>query len=236
LTAAAAAAPVGVLGGTFNPVHHGHLRSALELVERLDLARLHLMPSAQPPHREAPDCSAEDRAAMVELAVRGEPRLVCDRRELRRAGPSYSFDSLISLRAELGAERSLCLSVGFDAVAELDGWHRWRELLDLAHLVVIARPGWQLPQGGEVAEWLAQHRVHEHAALRAAPAGGVLVETLRPLDISATDIRALLAAGRSARFLLPDSVLGYIESHHLYQAEEARVPSSNKALDNLDGS
>jgi nicotinate-nucleotide adenylyltransferase len=236
LTTTAALAPVGVMGGTFNPVHHGHLRSALELVERLGLARLHLMPSARPPHREAPDCSAEDRAAMVELAVRGEPRLCCDRRELARAGPSYSVDSLAELRRELGPERSLCLILGFDAVAELDTWHRWRELLDDAHLVVIARPGWALPSRGEVARWLAGHRVYEHAALHAAPAGGVLVEELRPLAISATDIRALLAAGRSARFLLPESVLDYIESHHLYRAEEARVTPPNTPLDTLDGS
>ena len=107
---------VGVFGGTFNPVHYGHLRSALELVERLQLAQLRLMPSAQPPHREAPECSAAHRAAMVELAVAGEPRLACDTRELQRPGKSYTIDSLVELRAELGAGTGLCMVMGCDAL------------------------------------------------------------------------------------------------------------------------
>lgn len=217
MTPALASGPVGVFGGTFNPVHLGHLRSAVELVELLGLDYLNLMPCARPPHREAPDCSADDRARMVELAVREEPRLRCDRRELRREGASYSVDSLAELRAELGPGRSLCLVVGFDAVAALDSWHRWRELLDHAHLVVIARPGWQLPATGDVARWLRDHRARDGEALAASPAGRVLVAELRPLDISSTEIRSLLAAGRSARFLLPEPVLDYIESHHLYR-------------------
>ncbi len=110
---------VGVFGGTFNPVHYGHLRSALELVERLQLEQLRLMPSAQPPHRDAPQCSAAHRAAMVELAVAGEPRLVCDARELQRAGKSYTIDSLIELRSELGADTGLCMVLGCDAVLDI---------------------------------------------------------------------------------------------------------------------
>ena len=116
---------VGILGGTFNPVHYGHLRSALELVERLQLAQLRLMPSAEPPHRDAPQCSAFHRAAMVELAVAGEARLVCDARELKRAGKSYTIDSLIELRAELGSGTGLCLVMGCDAVLGITQWHRW---------------------------------------------------------------------------------------------------------------
>ncbi len=210
-------APIGVLGGTFNPIHHGHLRSALELVERLELEHLRLIPCARPPHREAPDCSARQRAAMVELAVAGEPRLRCDRRELERAGLSYTVDTLASLRGELGGERPLCLVLGFDAVATLDSWHRWQALLDYAHLVIIARPGWALPQHGAVAEWLGRHRVTEPAELRQRPAGAVLTLALRPLAIASTDIRALLAEGRSPRFLLPEPVLDYIETHQLYR-------------------
>ena len=208
--------PVGVLGGTFNPVHYGHLRSALELVERLQLQQLRLMPCAVPPHREAPGCSAEHRDAMVQLAVAGEPGLACDSRELRRAGKSYTIDSLIDLRDELGDDHSLCLVMGCDAVLGIDSWHRWGELLDWAHIVVIARPGWHLPQSGTVAEWLVAHRLPA-AAARQRPAGGIIVEELRPLAISATEIRDLLAAGRSARYLLPEPVLDYIQSHHLYQ-------------------
>ena len=208
--------PVGVLGGTFNPVHYGHLRSALELVERLQLQQLRLMPCAVPPHREAPACSAQHRAAMVDLAVAGEPRLACDSRELQREGKSYTIDSLIELRDELGADLGLYLVMGCDAVLTIDAWHRWRELLDWAHIVVIARPGWHLPQSGTVARWLASHQLPAAAALE-RPAGGIIVEELRPLAISATEIRDLLAAGRSARYLLPEPVLDYIESHRLYQ-------------------
>ena len=208
---------VGVFGGTFNPVHYGHLRSALELVERLDLDHLDMMPCAVPPHRETPSCDASHRAAMVELAVAGEARLGCDSRELRRPGNSYTIDSLIELRGELGAEHSLCLVMGCDALLGITSWHRWQELLDWAHIVVIARPGWHLPGSGTVAEWLSTHALAHPGALAEQPAGGILLQELRPLDISSTEIRELLSAGRSARYLLPEPVLEYIEAHGLYR-------------------
>jgi nicotinate-nucleotide adenylyltransferase len=211
------AAPVGVFGGTFNPVHYGHLRSALELVERLQLGQLSLMPSAEPPHRETPVCSAQHRSAMVSLAVAGEPRLACDARELQRPGKSYTIDSLIELRGEVGAGRSLCMVIGGDALLNIDQWHRWQALLDWAHIVVIARPGWDLPSSGAVAQWLQAHRLENASALRQQPAGGVLIEALRPLAISSTEIRDLLATGQSARYLMPQSVLDYIETHALYR-------------------
>jgi nicotinate-nucleotide adenylyltransferase len=207
---------VGVFGGTFDPVHYGHLRSALELVERLQLRELRLMPSAVPPHRDTPACPAAHRAAMVALAVAGEPRLVCDDRELRRAGASYTIDSLMELRGELGDGHSLCLVLGCDALLAINTWHRWQELLDWAHVVVIARPGWQLPGEGPVADWLKHHRLADPRGLRQRPNGGILVEELRPLAISSTEIRGILAAGRSPRYLLPQAVLEYIEGHHLY--------------------
>ena len=207
---------VGVFGGTFNPVHYGHLRSALELVERLQLEQLRLMPSASPPHRDAPECSAERRAAMVELAVTGEPRLVCDAREMQRPGKSYTIDSLIELRGELGAQQGLCMVLGCDAVQDIATWHRWQELLDWAHIVIIARPGWQLPRAGELAQWLKVHQLESPELLRQRPCGGIVIEELRPLAISSTEIRDLLASGRSARYLMPQSVLDYIQTHTLY--------------------
>lgn len=223
------ASPVAILGGTFNPIHNGHLRSALELVELLGLERLHLMPSANPPHRGAPACPAGCRADMVELAVAGEPRLVCDRRELARSGPSWTVDSLTGLRAEYGPERSLGLVMGCDALLGLDRWHRWQALLDFAHVIVIARPGWRLPAAGAVAEWLADHQIKDARALRERPAGGVLVLELRPLAISSTEIRALCSGGRSARYLLPEPVLDYIETHRLYRgtADDNLLPGEN---------
>ena len=208
---------VGVFGGTFNPVHYGHLRSALELVERLHLEQLRLMPSGQPPHRDTPQCSAAHRAAMIELAVAGEPRLVCDPRELHRAGKSYTIDSLIELRNELGADTGLCMVLGCDAVLDITSWHRWQELLDWTNIVVIARPGWELPRTGTVAQWLSANCVDDPGALRQRPAGRIVIEELRPLAISSTEIRNLLAAGRSARYLMPQAVLDYIQTHKLYR-------------------
>ncbi len=210
--------PVGVLGGTFNPVHYGHLRSALELVQSLQLEQLRLMPCAAPPHRETPTCSATHRAAMIELAVAGEPHLACDSRELRRSGKSYTIDSLMDIRRELDAGQSLCLVMGCDAVLDIATWHRWQELLDWAHIVVIARPGWHLPQAGVVAEWLESHHLAPEA-LRQRTAGGIVIQELRPLAISSTEIRNLLGVGKSARYLLPEAVLNYIKTHNLYEEE-----------------
>jgi len=221
----------GVFGGTFDPVHYGHLRSALELVERLGLERLRLMPCARPPHRAAPQCGAEHRATMVELAVAGESRLCCDTRELRRAGTSYTIDSLEELRTALGAQTGLCMVVGCDAVLGIAGWHRWQELLDWAHIVVLARPGWALPQTGVVADWLRRHRLGERNALSERPAGGILIEELRPLDISSTEVRHLLGAGLSARYLLPSSVLEYIESHQLYRGAQGRGAENQESYE-----
>lgn len=217
MNSAPGTAPVAMFGGTFNPIHHGHLRSALELVEGLGLERLHLVPCAIPPHRERPDCPAARRADMVELAVRGESRLFCDRRELQRQGPSWTVDSLAELRSEYGEQRPLCLVVGCDALLGLPQWHRWQELLVFAHVVVIARPGWELPRRGKVADWLGHHRLPDAATLARKPAGGVLVQELRQLPVSSTEIRQLCAAGRSPRFLLPDAVLDYIVDNGLYR-------------------
>ncbi len=207
-----------MFGGTFDPVHYGHLRSAVELVERLQLERLRLMPSARPPHREPPDCSAEHRAAMVALAVAGEPRLDCDTRELARDGASFMIDSLMELRRELGTEPGLCMVMGCDAVLGITDWHRWGELLDWAHIIILARPGWTLPESGEVADWVRRHRLEARGQLRRRPGGGIVIEELRPLDISSTEIRELLAAGLSARYLMPQAVLEYIQEHQLYRA------------------
>lgn len=213
------AGALAVFGGTFNPIHFGHLRSAMELLEGLGLAQLRFMPASVPPHREAPSVAAEDRAAMVERAIAQEPRFACDRRELQRAGPSYTVDSLEELRAELGREQSLCLVMGCDALLGLPSWHRWSELPNLAHLVIMARPGWALPTEGTLAAWLQDHQGTPED-LHREPAGRVITQTLRPQDISATNIRSLLQLGFSARYLLPESVLAYIAERGLYAKQE----------------
>lgn len=212
------AAPLGVFGGTFDPVHIGHLRTAVELRESLGLEAVRFMPAAQPPHRDAPGVLPEHRAAMVELAVAGVPGLSCDRRELARSGPSYSVDSLTELREELGARRGLCLIVGSDALAGLPHWHRWEALIDLCHIVCVARPGWEWPRAEPLAGWLRARITEEPQQLSRRAAGCVFAARLRPLPVAATELRALLQSGRSARYLVPDTVLDYIECHGLYGA------------------
>jgi nicotinate-nucleotide adenylyltransferase len=216
---------VALLGGTFDPIHIGHLRSALELRERFGFAQIRLIPSHRPPHRDAPGASAAQRLQMLQLALAGETQLCADDRELKRAGTSYTFDTLAELRAELGQQCSLSLIMGCDAFAELDSWHRWRELLQLAHIVVIARPHHELPTRGAVAELLITHRA-EPDVLQKNSCGSVVVAELTPLPIAATAIRALIAAGRSPRYLLPDAVWSFIREQALYQQPTAALLST----------
>ena len=207
---------IGILGGTFNPVHNGHLRTAVELRERLQLAAVRLMPAAAPPHRGRVDCPAEMRAEMVGLACEAVPGIDCDRRELERPGPSYTIDSLAEIRAEEGADRSLCLVLGIDAAAHLDSWRRWRELPDYAHLVLVARPGWDLPRSGPAADWVAARLVPDAAALGEKPAGAVFIAALTPYAISSTAVRERIAAGKPPGDALPDPVWHYIQERGLY--------------------
>lgn len=189
----------------------------MDLAQHLELDEVRFIPAADPPHRDTPIVGAEHRAAMVERAISGIEGFSCDRRELARQGPSYTVDTLAELREELGDEASLCLVMGSDAAAGLATWHRWKELANLAHIVIQARAGWSLPTDDEVGQYLAP-RLVEPAALWEKPAGLATQVTLRQLEISATEIRALLQSGQSARFLLPESVLTYIEDQGLYGA------------------
>lgn len=207
---------MGLFGGTFDPVHIGHLRTALELREALGVEQMRLIPTARPPHRDSPEVAAEHRLAMLAAAIGDEPGLVADDRELRRAGPSYTIDTLAEVRAEVGAGVSLCLCLGMDSLVKLASWRRWREFTDFAHLVVAARPGWQAPAAGAVADWLADRWVRHPEQLRAAAAGRALILSLTLLPVSATRLRGDLAHGRSVRYLVPDAALAYLRSHGLY--------------------
>ena len=149
--------PIGIFGGTFDPIHYGHLRTALELQATLDLAVVHFVPCANPPHRAAPMTDGALRLKMVRAAIRDERGFVADDRELVREGPSYTIDTLASFRAEFAAQ-ALCLMVGMDAFLGLPQWHRWRELTTLAHIVVAHRPGWQAPTSGTLGELLRERR------------------------------------------------------------------------------
>ncbi len=207
---------IGLFGGTFDPVHIGHLRTALELKNALHLAEMRLLPSAHPPHRAQPETSAEHRLAMLKLGVDNEPGLVADDRELLRKGPSYTRDTLAEMRAEIGPDMPLCLCIGMDSLITLNQWHRWQELTDYAHIVAAARPGWHLPKEGEVLEFVHSHRAHTAEELHMTPAGKLLIVEMTLLPISATGIRQALERGESIRYLVPDAIIDYINQNQLY--------------------
>ena len=193
--------PLALFGGTFDPVHLGHLSVAWEAAELLD-AEVRLLPASVPPHRAPPIATAAQRVAILRAGLRGQSRLTLDTRELDRAGPSYTIDTLHELRAEQG-ERPLVLLLGADAFAGLAGWHRWRELFEAAHIGVLSRPGIAARLPDALEREVAGRRVGDAAQLRALPAGKVIELAVTPLEISATRIRELLAAGRDPRYLLP---------------------------------
>ncbi len=208
---------IGILGGTFDPIHIGHLRAALETAELMALDQVRLIPSARPPHRDTPQVSAEQRLQLVQLAAANLPPLLVDDRELRRDSPSWTIDTLQSLREELGAQAQLFLLLGWDAFCGLPSWQRWTELLDHCHLLVLQRPDADLDAPQALRDLLAARSVADPQALQ-GPAGQIAFVWQTPLAVSATDIRRRLATGRSARFLVPDAVLQHIHAHGLYHA------------------
>ncbi len=202
---------IGILGGTFDPVHYGHLRPALEVQQALGLEQLRLIPLRDPPHRPDPQTTAGQRLAMLRAAVKDQPGFQVDTRELEREGKSYSVLTLHSLRQELGPARPICLLLGSDAFRHFPDWHRPDEILELAHLVVMERPG-EAHQ-----EHYPDHHCADPGALRRQAAGLILFQTVTQLGISSTRIRAMIAAGSSPRYLLPDPVLTLIERDGLYR-------------------
>lgn len=212
--------PLGLFGGTFDPVHYGHLRLAEEAIAQLGLAGVRWIPAGNPPHRGAPQVTAAQRLAMVSRSTADNPRFSVDPAEVEAAAPSYTVLTLERLRAELGPAQPLVLLVGADAFAGLASWHRWPEILDLAHVAVSHRPGFPVEAASlptALADAFRQRRLADVGGLRAAPGGGIVTFAMTQLAISATQIRKLLANGLSARYLLPDGVLDYISSHSLYR-------------------
>lgn len=213
--------PVAILGGTFDPVHDGHLHLAQDVRRALALPEVRLVPGGDPPHRGGPAAPAQARLAMLRLAVQNQPGLVVDAREIERGGKSYTVDTLEELRAG-NASRPLLLILGADAFHGLPSWHRWRDVLRLAHLVVAARPGIDLERDlpAELAPEWRSRRIADPSLLHSTPAGAIYRQAITPHPISATAIRMQLARGKAGRAavirLLPPSVLAYIDSHHLY--------------------
>jgi nicotinate-nucleotide adenylyltransferase len=203
---------VGILGGTFDPIHYGHLRPAQEACTQLELAELRFVPAFRSPLRASPVAAREHRLRMVELAIHGLAGFRLDDRELRRGGVSYTVTTLEELRGELG-DRALCLIIGMDQFRSFEHWHRWREILDLGHLVVLNRPGCEPPSPPD---WAAARLTADGAALARTAAGRLVFLTVQPQDISATRIRERLARGESVAGLVPPAVIEYIQSNRLY--------------------
>jgi len=207
--------PVGLFGGTFDPIHYGHLRTAYELWQSLRLAQVRFLPTGNPPHREPSLASTELRVQMVQAAIAGNEAFVLDDRETRREGLSYSVDTLLDLRRDF-PERSLCLLLGMDAFLGMPHWHRWRDIFDLAHVVVAHRPGWKAPITGPLGEVMVDRGTGSVRELHAAPAGRVYVHAVTQLEIASTDLRQLILAGRDLRYLVPDAVRDLIATSGCY--------------------
>ena len=228
-------APMAVLGGTFDPVHHGHLRLAIDLTETMKLDNIRLMPGFQPVHRDRPSATAEQRLKMLELAVADIEQLTVDDRELRRKGPSYTLLSLQELRAEIGAEKPLFFIMGEDAFSQLDSWYQWQDLIKYAHLMVAIRPGNHPKISQQLEDFVHKNEYKAElidasasnsmklmpygytGALYPETAAGKVVWMNNPiLEIASSDIRKRIAEKRSIRYLLPASVYQYIKQQKIY--------------------
>ncbi len=209
---------IGIYGGTFDPVHYGHLRPALDVYQALPFSEICFIPCGEPPHREAPYANQQQRLAMLRLALADQSAFRIDERELQRKGPSFMVDTLGELRAEYG-QRSLCLIIGFDAFLGLESWHQWQAIPELAHLLVTHRPGWrkgEIESRSALAQLVALRQMPTEG-LTQHPAGGIVFLPVTQLDISSTRIRELVAAGKDARYLLPDNVYELIKQEKFYQ-------------------
>ena len=208
---------MGIFGGTFDPIHYGHLRTAFEMLQALRFDEVRFMPCGSPPHRGTPVANASLRLQMVQLATEGQHGFVVDDRELQREGPSYSVDTLTALRGEFPL-RSLALIIGMDAFLGLPKWYQWREILQLAHIVIAHRPGWRAPDMGPLGELLADRGTHRIGDMHQAKSGHIYIHDVTQLEISSSEIRELVAAGRDPRFLMPDAARDVIEQSECYAA------------------
>ena len=213
--------PMGIFGGTFDPIHCGHLRTAFELMQELRLAEVRIIPAGAPPHRDQPIADPGLRLAMVRAAIVDQRGFVVDDREVRRTGMSYSVDTLTDLRAAF-PQRSLCLILGMDAFLGLPNWHRWRDILSLAHIVVAHRPGWKAPITGPLGEMMVDHGTGSSQDLDNALAGRIYIHGVTQLEISSTDLRNIITSGRDPRYLVPDAVRDIINETGCYARFQRR--------------
>lgn len=208
---------VGIFGGTFDPIHYGHLNLAQELLQQLPLDEIRFIPCQIPVFDKTAQASPQQRLAMLQLALSEHTKFVIDERELNRLTPSYTVDTLLSLRNEIN-KASLCLIIGTDTLNDLTRWHRWHELIQLAHFIIVLRPDYPLPQSGEVADLIQQHQINDAQLLKQKSAGYIYIANTKPSTISATEIRHKIAADINIENLLPNNVLKFIKQENLYQS------------------
>ncbi len=208
-----------LFGGTFDPIHYGHLRPVEALAQQVGLKKVTLLPNNVPPHRPQPEASAQQRVAMLRCAIADRPLFDIDTRELARETPSWTVATLEMLRAERGAKQPLAFIIGQDSLLTLAKWHRWQDLLSLCHLLVCQRPGYATRMTSpEMQQWLDDHQAHDVQQLHQLPAGRIWLADTPLLDISATEIRQRRHAGASCADLLPDAVINYIDRAGLYRS------------------
>ncbi len=208
--------PIGIFGGTFDPIHYGHLRTAFEMLQALRFGELRFVPSGDPPHRGETYAPASLRLEMVRAATANEPSFVVDDCEVRRRGPSYTVDTLAAMRQEQ-PNAPMGLILGMDAFLGLTAWHRWDEILDYAHIVVAHRPGWRAPDIGPLGELISEHGTHRIDDLHEQRDNFIYIHAVTQLEISSTEIRDLVGAGRDPRFLMPDVVRDIIVESNCYE-------------------
>jgi nicotinate-nucleotide adenylyltransferase len=212
---------IGVLGGTFDPIHYGHLRTALELRERLSLDHVRFIPCNEPPTSKQPLLDAPTRLRIVQAAIESEPDFLADAREIERGGMSYTADTLRSLRAEFG-DRPLALILGMDAFLSLPGWYQWRTLIDFAHIVVAHRPGWTAPGDGVLGQLLAERAVDSRRILHEQAHGSVYIAAVTQLEISSTALRTSISEGVDPKYLVPPAVRSIVLEMECYAGTAAR--------------
>jgi len=204
---------LGIYGGTFDPVHYGHLRPVRETCEALELSEVRFVPAPRPPHRPTPMASAEDRLTMVRLALEDEPVFVLDDCEFQRNTPSYTVDTLRAIHKEAG-DSTLCLLIGADSLLGLETWHKWDQLFDLCHIIVMARPGYPLDTSS--LPWLQSRLCKDKQELNTRSKGCVYIHAVKEQPISATAVRKAVAEGKPINDMVPASVADYIIKEKLY--------------------
>lgn len=207
--------PIGILGGTFDPIHLGHIHIARELLQRLSLNQVRFIPCYLPPHRDMPEANAEQRMQMVKLALENLPNFVADNREIQRNNTSYMIDTITSLRNEF-SNTPLVLIMGVDQFDTFDTWHHWQEILQYTHLAIVNRPGYQLITNQNLDELLKNHQTEDKLTIQNNLYGQIIFQDIAPSPISATDTRSQLHLGKNAEPFVPAAVWQYIQTNNLY--------------------